>query len=45
MAQHETGGANRRFWSMCPLTNRAAHSGYRFVEPQPHGDVVAVSDT
>ena len=35
VAQNETiGGANRRFWSMFPLTKVPFR--YRFFEPQPH---------
>ena len=34
MAQNETGGANRRFWSMFPLAG--VPFWYRFFEPQPN---------
>ena len=34
VAQNETGGANRGFWSMFPLTR--VPCWYRFFKPQPH---------
>ena len=36
VAQNSTGGANRRCWSMFPLT-RASHFGIPVFEPKPYG--------